>query len=161
MAIDEDIIRLRNIEALLNRMADIDNKLLSVLDSGSMSVGYSRHDGWTVARKGNLFEYQREVTMTGAAQNIDLNVSFACVLRRWDTWTDDEIAKSYTLDVYSGAVTPLSYTRLDNVAAHTNQSRSFTSDKADSYLQSPVLLRTAITASTNGKKITIKILVER
>lgn len=161
MAVDETVIRLRNVEAAMNRLAETEAKILAVLDSGVMPVEYYRADGWRVAKKGNMFEYQREVTMTGAAQNIDLAVPFACVLRRWDTWADDATAKSYTLDVYSGAVTPTSYTRVDNVAADTNQSRSFTSDKADSYLQSPVVLRTAITASTNGKKITIKILLER
>ena len=159
---EKQLIKLQNIERLLSSQMLDQKRIVDLMDTSKMSVMSAKtSDGWTLTQKGNLFEYQREITMTGAAQNIDCAVPFACMIRRWDTWTDDATAKSYTLDVYSGTVTATSYTRLDNVAVDTNQSNSFTSDKADSYLQAPLLLRTAVTVSTNGKKMTIKILVER
>lgn len=120
-------------------------------------------NGWKVQEtfdgEDTYYEFQQQFTLTGAAQNLDLALNFPIELKKIEYFSDDTTAKSFTEDVYSGTVDTSSYDRICTKTLDTNQSISLDSDNL--YMQQPVRIRTAVTASTNTKKLTKKVKVRR
>lgn len=116
-------------------------------------------DGWEVQQVDYDFEYQKQVTLTGAAQNIDLTLPFPVKCDRIDYYSDDTTAKSFTVRVFNGGVDTTAYTQVANIVLDTNQAITIDFEEMK-FLHMPIVLRTAVSASTNGKKITIKVYVK-
>lgn len=126
-----------------------------------MSEIYTR-DGWRIQRDGNIYEFSAIFTLTGAAQNIDLNIPFPFQLNRVQYFSDDATAKSFAERIYSaGSVDPNNYDEIVNVAADTNQSVAYMGDISDKWLMQPITARTAVSASTAAKTLTKTVNVTR
>ena len=118
-------------------------------------------DGWALTQVGPAYEYQKQVTLTGAAQNIDLTISFAVQLNRVEFFSDDETAKSFSLRVFSGNVTPTSYAELLTVTLDTNIPILQQVGNEYKYLQTPIKIRVAVSASTANKILTVKVACDK
>lgn len=118
-------------------------------------------DGWTVYIEGDVYEYQQQFTLTGAAQNLDVIIPFPFQLNKIEYFSDDATAKSFTERIYSGNVDTSSYGQIVSVTADTNQPLSYAGDISDKWTQQPIRIRTAVSASTLNKKLTKKINVTR
>lgn len=126
-----------------------------------MSEIYTR-DGWRVQRDGNIYEFSRRFTLSGAAENFDLSIPFPFQLNRVQYFSDDATAKSFTERIFSaGAVDPNQYDQIVNVAVDTNQSVAYMGDISDKWLMQPIVMRTAVSASTGGKFLTKTVNVTR
>ncbi len=136
------------------------NHNLEILTKEGLTTFYEFKDEWTIAHIGNNYEFQKQVTLTGSAQDIDLNIPFALQLNRVSFFSDDDTAKSFSLRIYSGSVTLISYEELITVATNTNMSIVLFVDNTR-YIQSPIRIRTAVSASTIGKILTIKVSVDK
>lgn len=126
---------------------------------------YTR-DGWQVqitkTERGCTYEFQQQFTLTGAAQEISLNIPFPIELNRIEYFSDDAIAKSFDERIYSGNVDPSSYDQIVSVSNDINQAVAYYPTGAEGvYTQSPIIITTAVSASTAGKLLTKKILVRR
>ena len=123
-------------------------------------------DGWRVqvdtdpTTRQRTYEYQQLFTFTGAAQNLDLSIPFPIQFNRATYFSDDATAKSFILQVFSGNPAG-SYDALMNVVNNTDQPLSFAGDLTTKYLQQPITIRTAVSASTAGKFLTIKVNVTK
>lgn len=122
-------------------------------------------DGWAVqvnkTDRGCVYEFQRRTILTGAAENIDLHIPFGIKLQRIEFFSDDATAKSFTERIYSGNIDPTSYDQLINLVNDTNQPIAYAGDEDNIYTQSPVIIRTAVSASTAAKILTKKVIVTR
>lgn len=134
---------------------------LKLLVTPESKTYYSIVDEWSVVQVGNAYEYQKQVTLTGAAQNIDLTIPFAIQLNRVEFFSDDETAKSFSLRVFSGSVPPTSYAELVTLTADTNIPILVQIGDVYKYLQSPIKIRVAVSASTAGKILTIKVACDK
>lgn len=134
---------------------------LKLLVTPESKTYYSVVDGWNVAQVGNAYEYQKQVTLTGAVQNIDLTIPFAIQLNRVEFFSDDTTAKSLSLRVFSGNITPASYAELVTVTNDTNISILQQVGSEYKYLQTPIKIRVAVSASTAGKILTVKVACDK
>lgn len=132
------------------------NKIISIFKKDDKMALSS-----TIAHVKDDYEYHKQVELTGSAQNIDLQLVTPIQLNRIEVYTDDTTAKSYTVDVYSGIVTPDSYVRLASFTGDTEQSNFVQGGGEYRFLQPPINIRIAITSSTTGKIMTVKIIVEK
>lgn len=123
-------------------------------------------DGWQVQRTQTdgkcVYEFQRQFTLSGAAENFDLNIPFPFELNRIEYFSNDATAKSFTERILSGGVTVGSYDQIVNVAADINLAIAYVPTGSEGiYTQAPIVIRTAVSASTAGKLLTKKILIRR
>jgi len=129
-----------------------------------MTVTYTK-DGWNVqvtkTDKGCIYEYQQLVTLTGAAQNIDLAIHFPFELNRIEWFSNDATAKSFTERIYSGR-DQTSYDQILAVALDTNLPIAYYPTGSEgSYTMQPLIIRTAVSASTAAKTLNKKIIIRR
>ena len=119
-------------------------------------------DGWRWQKDGRTYEIKQRFTLTGAAQDIDLHIGFPFQLNRVEYYSDDATAKSFAERVFSGGnIDAAAYAQIVNVAGDTNLSVVYAGDISDKWLQQPIVLRTAVSASTNGKLLTKTVNVTR
>lgn len=130
-----------------------------------MTARYFR-DGWQVAitytPAGHVYEYQRRFTLSGAAENFDLNLGFPFEIIRIEYFSDDATAKSFSERIYTGSVDTTSYDEIVTLTNDINQANAYYPTGADgTRTMSPITIRTAVSASTAGKFLTKKILLRR
>ncbi len=123
-------------------------------------------DGWvtqiTQTDKGCVYEFQQQFTLSGAAENLDLSIPFPVELNRIEYFSNDGVAKSFTERIFSGNVDQTSYDQIVSVALDTNQALAYYPTGSEGvYTQSPIRIRTAVSASTAGKLLTKKVVVRR
>jgi hypothetical protein len=124
-------------------------------------------DGWNVQitekkdGSGTIYEYQQKFTLTGAAQNLDLTVPFPFLLNNIIYFSNDATAKSFTEQIFTGSADTTTYKQIMNLVGDTNQPNHYAGDVSDYYSQQPIMIRTAISASTNGKTLTKKIVLTK
>lgn len=120
-------------------------------------------DGWRVQKtrsgKDTIYEYQRQFTLSGAAEDLDLVINYPFQLNRIDYFSNDATAKSFAERIFVGQSE--SYAEIVNVAADTNISIVYSGDISDKWTQQPLRIRTAVSASTGGKLLTKTINVTR
>lgn len=125
-----------------------------------------RKDGWAVQRTktpdGCIYEYQRQFTLSGAAENFDLYISFPFELNRVEYFSNDATAKSFSERVFTGSADPSSYDEILTLIADINIPNAYVPTGSEGvYTQAPILIRTAVSASTAGKTLTKKIVMKR
>lgn len=119
-------------------------------------------DGWTVVRtimpgQPCTYEYSRTHTMSGAAENLDLSIPYPFRLNRIVWESDDATAKSFTERIISNSITD----QIASFTADTNTFLSASGEEADKYTTLPIIIRSAISASTAGKTLAKKVNVTR
>ena len=126
-----------------------------------MSEVYTR-DGWRIQITGQNYEYQRQVTLSGAAENIDLQIYFPVSINRISYSSDDATAKSFATRIFNGGIDLTTYDEVGAWAINTDISLTYTPlGEEGVYSMHPIMVRTALTASTAGKLLTIKIVVRK
>lgn len=126
-----------------------------------MSEIYNR-DGWRVLITGHTVEYQRQVTLSGAAENIDLAIPFPASINRISYSSNDATAKSFSVRIFNGGIDPTSYDEVGTWAGNTDLSLTYTPlGEEGVYAQMPLIVQTAVSASTAGKLLTIKVVARR
>lgn len=123
-------------------------------------VTQGRQENWNYFKVGRYIEYQRKVTLTGSAENFDILFGVPVQLNRIDIFANDATAKSFDVRMFSGIVNTSAYGILVSFTADTNQSLVVQLGKEYQYIQLPIRLRFAISASTAGKVLTFRILAE-
>jgi len=127
-----------------------------------MPVQKYQQDGWTVQKTGAIYEYQRKFTLSGSAETLDLNVTFPFELNRIEYFSDDTTAKSFSERIFSGGVDDTSYDQIVSVTLNTDQPLAYYPSGGEGiYTQSPILIRTNVTASTINKTLTKKVVIKR
>ena len=117
---------------------------------------------WSVKEHGDFISYMYKHTLSGSAENIDLNLAFDFILMRIEYFSNDATAKSFTTQVFSGGVDPSAYDQLLDLALNTDLPNAYVPTGEEGvYLQTPLRIRTAITASTAAKTLTTKITVKK
>ena len=130
-----------------------------------MTVTYTE-GGWNVqvtkTDRGSIYEFQQLVTLTGAAQNIDLAIHFPFELSRIQFFSNDATAKSLTERIYSGR-DQTTYDQLLALALDTNLPISIypTGSENLSYTMQPLIIRTVVSASTAGKTLNKIVVIRR
>lgn len=148
----------------LEKLVEIQNQMYETLKLSKPGISeYGIDDGgWTWEKVGNDYNWQQQFTLTGAAQNLDLIIPFNCTINRIEYFSDDTTAKSFTTRIFSGRVDTSSYAQLVNLTADTTQSNQWVPiGEEGKYIQAPIRFRTAVSASTLNKKLTVKITVRR
>lgn len=153
----------------LKVLQSIDDSQKSILDllaktTGKAELKKAKFDEWDVESNGEYFTFAKLNTLTGSAQNIDLRIPFNCFIIRVEYFSDDTTSKSFSTRVYSaGAVDVSSYDQLYTTAGNIQQpiAVEFTEEKSGLYMHSPITIRTAVSASTQNKTLTIKVTLKR
>ena len=130
-----------------------------------MTIKYNK-DGWAVqvnkTDRGCVYEFQRQFTLSGAAENFDLSVPFPFELNRIEYFSDDATAKSFTERILSGNVTAGSYDEIMNEVNNIDIPVAYVPTGSEGvYTQSPLIIRTAMSASTAAKLLTKKVILRR
>jgi len=130
-----------------------------------MTVRYTR-DGWNIQRThtpdGCVYEYQRQVTLTGAAQNIDLPIHYPASINRISYYINNANAKSFTTRIFNGGTDLTSYDEVGAWVLNVDLSLTYTPlGEEGRYTQTPIIIRTALTASTAGDLFTVKVVTRR
>ena len=119
-------------------------------------------DGWNVQITKCNHEYQRKFTLSGSAENFDLVIPFPFELNRIEYFSDDTTSKSFTERIFSGNVDKDAYDQIVNVSLNIDQAIAYYPGGSEGiYTQAPILIRTAISASTAAKTLTKKIIIRR
>jgi len=158
MVCNESFDKLKNIESLLIAInIGIQNRLS--LDR----LTYRKVEGgWTVQQVGTDYEYQKKVILSGSAENIDITIPFPMRADRMEYFSDDTTAKSFSVRIYDGAVDSNAYVQVANVVLDTNQPIFVDfGNNGLKFLQTPIIIRTAVSASTAAKTLTIKIHIRK
>lgn len=117
---------------------------------------------WSIQRVGTDYEFQQKYTLTGATQNIDIAIPYPIKINRVEYFSDDTTAKSFTTRIFNGDTDTVAYAQIANLLLDTNQSVLVLCEQDNlKYLQSPIVIRTAVSVSTLNKTLTIKICLER
>jgi hypothetical protein len=155
---DTSFEKLKNIESLLLAInLGIQNRIS--LDR----LTYCKvEDGWTIQQVGTDYEYQKKVTLTGSAENIDVTIPFPMRADRMEYFSNDTTAKSFSVRIFDGAVDSNAYVQVANVVLDTNQSiRVDFGNNGLKFLHTPIIIRTVVSSSTAAKTLTIKIHIRK
>lgn len=126
-----------------------------------MSEIYNR-DGWRVQITKHNYEYQRQITLSGAAENIDLAIPFPASINRISYSSNDATAKSFSTRIFNGGVDQSTYDEVGSWALNTDLSLTYVPlGEEGVYSMMPLIIRTAVSASTAGKLLTIKVVARR
>lgn len=117
---------------------------------------------WSIQQIDVYYEYQKIVTLTGAAQQIDLVVPFPVKLERIEYFFSDGTLKTFGVQIYNGSINESSYALLADFDNDGNQSILILCNEDNlKYTQAPVRIRTNITASVINKTVTVKLYIKR
>lgn len=121
MTCEDLIIKLSNIESHLQ---DLHKTMQVQFDNvyGRISTYISQADLWTVKQTGKSYFYERLVTFTGTAMDIDLNLPYPSQLNRIEQIFNDTTARDFEIRIYN-SVDPAVYTTLVSDVTNTGLNR--------------------------------------
>lgn len=150
--VDEGVIRLRNIQTLLERQEVWLKKIAA--EDGTYRGQWG---DWSYVKKGKAHFYYRLVTFAGATMNIDLNLPFAFQLNRISQVFNDATARDFEIRVYEDPAID-AYASLLNAAGNT--STSTVSQRGEEYrYENNARLRMYYANFTADKTVRIRIQV--
>lgn len=134
------------------------NQMLAELQllNGTKAPKTGMYGNWNYVKIGKEVTYYQKVTLTGSAQNIDLDISIPVQLNRISTFANDTTSKSYTIQAFAG--------QYDNYETIGSATASITQSVVDQFgieyvYPSITKIRIAVSASTNGKTLVVSITV--
>lgn len=117
---------------------------------------------WSIQQIDVYYEYQKIVTLTGAAQQIDVMIPFPVKLERMEYYFSDGTLKTFNVLIFNGSVNESSYALLADFVNDGNQSiLILCNDDNLKFTQPPIRIRTNITASQISVTVTIKLYIKR
>ncbi len=135
---------------------------MNCIDAKNNIITYRTTDNeWNIRQVDVYYEYQKQIIMTGAAQQIDIMFSFPIKLERIEYFYSDTSQKSFSVKVFNGDFASV-YTHIADLDDDYYPSVLILCNKDNlKFTQTPIIFRTDITASVINKVMTIKLYVKR